>query len=293
MLLIISLFITVAWALIVWSYTYKDTISLSPRVKKDIEGEMVIGEDLMRRPLWITRPFFGLNRALLGRFRNLNRSIRLNFSFLGIRMLPEDFLSIKYLITIALCAIVFLLFRRIEPLWLLIIFGVGFVLPDMHIRGLIKKRKNAILRAFPDAVDLLTLCVEGGLDFIHGLNWVVDRSTPGPLTKELALVLHEIKMGKSRHEALKGLSKRVDISDVFSFVNTLIHADRMGSPIADVLKSLAEEARRRRFQRGERMALQAPIKMLFPLIFFILPVVGIIVGAPILMKFVGAGMPKF
>jgi tight adherence protein C len=119
---------------------------------------------------------------------------------------------------------------------------------------------------------------------------VIKRSKVSSLTKELSLVLHEIQMGKSRSDSLKSMAKRMSIPEVSSLVNTLVAADRMGTPVYNVLNDLGEEARRQRFQRGERLALTAPIKMLFPLIFFILPVVAIIVGAPILLQFMQGGV---
>ena len=125
---------------------------------------------------------------------------------------------------------------------------------------------------------------------MQGVEWAIQRAKPSPLVKELSIVINEIKVGKSRQEALKSMSRRLNLPEVFSFVNTLVAADRMGTPVYDVLNSLGEETRRQRFQRGERLALQAPIKMLFPLIFFILPVVAIIVGGPILLQFLKGGL---
>ena len=100
-------------------------------------------------------------------------------------------------------------------------------------------------------------------------------------------------MGSARRDALKSLSLRVNSPEVISFARTLIQADRMGTPIGEALKMQAEEIRLRRFQRGEEMGLKAPIKLLFPLLFFILPVVLIIVAGPILIQFTRGGFIKF
>ena len=111
-------------------------------------------------------------------------------------------------------------------------------------------------------------------------------------------MLHEVKVGKPRREALKDLSRRINSPDVTAFARTLIQADRMGTPIAEALAILSEDTRERFFRRAERSALQAPIKMLIPLIFCILPVVGVIVGGPIAIQFMqgnllgGVGAPK-
>jgi len=122
---------------------------------------------------------------------------------------------------------------------------------------------------------------------------VVERSPKSPLVNEFSLVIHEVSIGKSRAGALKDMAKRLSLAEVSSFVNTVVHAERMGTSMSDILAILSEEARRQRFQKGERLALQAPIKMLFPLILFILPVVGIIIGGPILLQFMQGGVPKF
>lgn len=295
MLLLLAIYVLVisGGLLIVWSFYRRSRPSFSPQIKETIEEEAWHKEGLIKRPILIARPFSWFNRLILGRLGKVNQGIRDKMSFLDINLLPEDFLSIKYLIILGLFAAVYIIMKRMDFLWLAGIIVAGFFLPELYIKSLIKKRKKLILKALPDAIDLLTLCVEGGLDFVNGMQWVIKRTAMNPLVKEFSLVLHEIKMGKSRHDALKAMARRADIPDMFSFVNTLVLADRMGSPIADVLKTLAEEARRRRFQRGERQALQAPIKMLFPLILFILPVVAIIVGGPILIRFTQGGGPKF
>jgi tight adherence protein C len=105
-------------------------------------------------------------------------------------------------------------------------------------------------------------------------------------------------VGKPRRDALKDFSRRLNSPDVTAFTRTLIQADRMGTPIAEALNILSEDTRERFFRRAERAALQSPMKMLIPLIFFILPVVGVIVGGPIAIQFMsgnlfgGVGAPK-
>ena len=118
------------------------------------------------------------------------------------------------------------------------------------------------------------------------VNRVVRDLKPCDLTAELSEVYRETQVGKSRREALKNFAWRLDMPEVHSFVRTLVQADRMGSPMAEGLNLQAEEMRVRRFQNGESMALKAPIKLLFPLFAFILPVVLIIVGGPIILQFV-------
>ncbi len=167
---------------------------------------------------------------------------------------------------------------------------LGFYLPDLWLNMKLKQRRAAVVRSLPDTVDLLSLCVDAGLDFIAATRWIVDKSKPSAFIEELSLMLHEVKVGKPRREALKDLAKRINSPDVTAFARTLIQADRMGTPIAEALTILSEDARERFFRRAERSALQSPMKMLIPLIFFILPVVGVIVGGPIAIQFMSGNL---
>jgi tight adherence protein C len=161
----------------------------------------------------------------------------------------------------------------------------GWFIPEMWLNGKIKKRQNAIRRDLPSVIDLLNLCVSGGLDFMLAVVRVVKDLKPCELTIELSEVYRQTQMGKTRRDALKNFAWRVDMPEIHSFVRTLVQADRMGTPMADALKLQAEEIRMHRFHNGEAMALKAPIKLLFPLFAFILPVVLIIVGGPIILQF--------
>ena len=167
---------------------------------------------------------------------------------------------------------------------------IGFFLPELWLRNKIKARQLRIRRDLPSIIDLLNLCVGGGLDFMLAVNRVVRDLKPCDLTRELAEVYRETQIGKTRREALKNFASRVDLPEAHSFVRTLVQADRMGTPLAEALSMQAEEMRTRRFQNGESMALKAPIKLLFPLFAFILPVVLIIVAAPILLEFLRGGI---
>ena len=164
---------------------------------------------------------------------------------------------------------------------------VGFILPDLWLRSKKAKRQKAIIRLLPEVVDLLSLCLGAGLDFLVALTKVVSlrQSQKEPLIEELALTLQEIKLGKRRVDALKAMSRRLNLPEIASFVRTVVQADRMGTPITEVLAVHAEDVRMHRLERAERAALKAPIKILLPLIFFIMPCVAIIVGAPIFIQF--------
>lgn len=203
-----------------------------------------------------------------------------------------EFFAFKALALILVPAVSFILLgdRFPQNIVLTLSLALGFLLPEIWLKNKIKKRQRGIRRDLPNIIDLLDLCVGGGLDFMLAVNRVVKDLKPCDLTRELSGVYRETQMGKSRREALKNFAWRLDMPEVHSFVRTLVQADRMGTPMADALNLQSEEIRMRRFHYGEEMALKAPIKLLFPLFAFILPVVLIIVGGPILLQFVRGGM---
>jgi len=174
-----------------------------------------------------------------------------------------------------------------NPSMLVLAAGIGWMAPNFWLRSRIAARKQAIVRLLPDVFDLLTVCIGAGMDFLNALQKVValQELEKEPLIEELRAALQEIKLGKRRADALKAMAKRVEMPEVTSFVRTLVQADRMGTPIAQVLAIHADDVRMQRFVRAERLALQAPMKILVPLIFFIMPCVAIIVAAPIFLQF--------
>jgi tight adherence protein C len=233
--------------------------------------------------------FVPLNYVLISKFYKREQMEEKLFAG-RVALLPEQLLAVKELMTFAFLLLTVLFVRSGDILPLIILPLVGFVAPDLWLKMKIKSRKAKVNRALPDVVDLLSLCVDAGLDFMAAARWIVEKSISNEFTEELSLVLHEIKVGRSRRDALQAMSKRLDIPDVTAFCRTLVQADRMGIPIAEALSILSEDVRERFFRRAERIALQAPMKMLIPLIFFILPVVGVIVGGPVLLQFMSGGL---
>ncbi|MDD4908713.1 MAG: type II secretion system F family protein [Candidatus Omnitrophica bacterium] len=236
---------------------------------------------------------------ITARFKDFEK--RIPFSTEGIRRrlikagLPMgvlEFLSFKVLaiIFVPAVALIFLSGNLPKNMVFAVSLLVGFFIPEMWLNQKIGKRLHNIRRDLPNIIDLLNLCVSGGMDFMLAVNRVVKDLKPCDLTRELGEVYRETQVGKSRREALKNFGWRVDMPEVHSFVRTLIQADRMGTPMSEALNVQAEEMRVRRFQMGESMALKAPIKLLFPLFAFILPVVMIIVGGPIILQFSRGGI---
>ena len=168
-------------------------------------------------------------------------------------------------------------------------FAAGAAYPLLWLRDRVRARHQAISRALPYDLDLLTLSVEAGLDFAAALAQVVEKGRPGPLADELALVLKELRLGKTREQALRNLAQRVDLPALTSFVQALVHADRMGTPLGKVLRILSTQLRVERTQRAEKLANEAPVKLLLPLVLFIFPTLFLMLFGPLLHQFVFEG----
>ncbi len=203
---------------------------------------------------------------------------------------PDAFFNLKIILCIFLAVVITIVAGKIDPILIITGVGLGYIPPDFYLKWKISKRRYLIARGLPETVDLLGLCIEAGLDFVSSVKWVIDKTPKTPMIEELAFVLEEIKWGKPRTVALKDMSRRLGIPEMSSFVQTIIQAERMGTPVAEAFTILSEDTRAQRFNRGERTALQAPIKILFPLIFFIMPVIGIVIGGPILIQFMQGGL---
>lgn len=209
-----------------------------------------------------------------------------------VRLSAQEFFNLKILIILLFSGVAIFLFQKADPLIIIGAICAGYFLPDFWLSRKIAGRKYKIARILPETVDLLSLCVEAGLDFTMAVKWVTDKIPNNPMIEELSFVLEEIKWGKSRLQALKDMSIRLNIPEVRSFVQILVQADRMGTPVAEAFTILSEDMRLQRFHRGERIAMQAPIKILIPLVFCILPVIGIIIGGPIILQFMQGGVLK-
>ena len=222
-------------------------------------------------------PMENLKKKLLAAGKPMNASQFLTFKFLLMGLFP--FIAVAVL--------------HVQPMGVVISLGIGYFIPELWLNKKIKERQGSVLKDLPYIIDLLNICVGAGLDFMMAVNRVIEGYRPCVLVNEFKALIDEIQMGNSRRDALKNLSRRINSPEIVSFVRTLLQADRMGTSIGEALKIQAEEIRISRFQKGEEMALKAPIKLLLPLLLFILPVVLIVVAGPILLQFTRGGMMKF
>ncbi len=159
----------------------------------------------------------------------------------------------------------------------------GAIWPLVWLRAQVQRRKTQIFRALPFALDLLTLSVEAGLDFTSALARIVAKVRDTPLGREFSELLRQIQMGQARSDALRQLAWRVDLEEMSNVTGSLIQADELGASIGPILRIQAEQMRVRREQIAEKRAMEAPVKILLPLILFIFPTVFITIFGPIVL----------
>jgi tight adherence protein C len=162
---------------------------------------------------------------------------------------------------------------------------VGVLFPNMSLNGKIRKRQSEVMKSLPDIMDLLTVSVEAGLTFDSALSKVVEKM-PGSLSKEFEVVLQEIKVGKSKKDALYQMADRIGVQDLRSFVSSVIQADQLGVSLGRVLRIQSEQIRQNRKQRISEKAMKAPVKMLMPMIVFIFPSIFIVLLGPIVINII-------
>lgn len=162
---------------------------------------------------------------------------------------------------------------------------IGVLFPNMTLNSKIRKRQSEVMKSLPDIMDLLTVSVEAGLTFDSALSKVVEKM-PGALTKEFEIVLQEIKVGKSKKDALYQMTDRVGVQDLRSFVSAVIQADQLGVSLGRVLRIQSEQIRQNRKQRISEKAMKAPIKMLIPMVVFIFPTIFIVLLGPVVINII-------
>jgi tight adherence protein C len=195
----------------------------------------------------------------------------------------KDYLAVKTMAFLGFPFLVHLIFGTADLHLGLLITGnailLAVVTPDFIIKRLAASRKGKIMAALPDNLDLLTVSVEAGLGFDQALSKLVEK-TKGPLTEEFKRVLQEIRIGKTRRDALREMSVRAGVEDLKIFVAAIIQADLLGVSIGNVLRIQSRQLRERRRLKAEERAQKAPVKMLFPMIVFIFPSLFIILLGP-------------
>lgn len=217
---------------------------------------------------------------------------------------PEEFLALRILFPLISTPILFIFvitacslflgkadsgtgIRLVGLVGAIILFTIMY--PHWWLKKGIALRHKLILKALPFVIDLLTLSVEAGLDFMSAINNILSRRAMDPIGEELNHVIIEIQLGKTRREALKNMANRIDLADIHSLVTALVQADEMGVSIGAILRIQSGQIRTKRFVRAETLANEAPVKMLFPLVACIFPAVFLILLGPIILQIVNQG----
>jgi tight adherence protein C len=240
----------------------------------------------------ILNVFINLGRRLMPKKSENHRIKRIRFLKAGIRNQQAGlifwgskcFLVIVFFVTFLMLR--FFVFPVMNT-QLAIALGVfmpflGFYLPDIWLLQKTQKRQERLLKAIPDALDLLVVCVEAGMGLDEAINRVAKEiKLKNPeLSDELAFLGLELRAGQQRQDALKNMAERINLEEVRNLVTLLIQADKFGTNIADTLRVYSDTFRSERFQRAEEMAAKLPVKLVFPLLMFIFPALFVVIVGP-------------
>ena len=273
---------------------------IGDRLSQFTERSMTLAELELQQP-FSQRVLVPLARSILGTLgkygpKQSAERLRLNLQQAGNpgNLTPLMFSGIRTALAVLLLVIFgFVTFRTMAfgqaMMYTAIGAGLGYLLPGIWLGQQIKKRKHNIVKALPDALDLLTISVEAGLAFDSALQRVTEKWN-NELSKEFKRVLTDTRLGRSRREALKEMSARTGVEDVQTFIAAIIQAEQLGVSIGKILRIQSDQMRVRRRQRAEEAAQKAPIKMLFPMVFLIFPALFVVIlgpAIPRLMKGLG------
>jgi tight adherence protein C len=220
---------------------------------------------------------------------------KLEAAGLARRLAPAEFWGIRLFSTVGLSAIIFLLMWRfgVQPGKRLMFAGgmalLGYILPGMWLRSTIDRRRQGIIRALPDALDLLTICVEAGLGFDSAMKRVAEK-WESDLSMEFGRALQEIQLGKARRFALRAMSDRLQVADVQTFIAAVVQAEQLGVSMAKVLRIQSDQMRIKRRQLAEKKAQEAPVKMVIPMVFLIFPSLLVVLLGPAAFQVLRSGV---
>lgn len=237
----------------------------------------------------IVLPFFNSVGKISQRFtpQATLQSTRRKLEMAGnpMRMDPSFFLTLRIILAVVFGGLIFIVFlvtgrNWVQGLALTVVFLLlGFMFPDLWLSSRISRRQKGVFRAMPDALDLLTVCVEAGLGFDAAMSKVQEK-WENELALEFGRVIQEIRLGKLRRDALRDMAERIGVAELTSFVAAVIQSEQLGVSLAKVLRIQSDQMRVRRRQMAEEEAHRAPIKMIFPIALLIFPSILIVLLGP-------------
>ena len=245
------------------------------------------------RPLWlfIRLMTYFITSNLPGAWLN-NADAKLQKNGVSFAVTGEEYIAASIIFALVFPGLAWLAMAssgNVDPLILIILALLGGVLPELWMKDARYKRDAELVRNLPVYLEYLSMCVDAGLNFSGALKQAVEKGPKGAMRNEFRIVLRDINSGQTRADALMRLEERVDISDISVFVRAVIQAERMGSSMKDTLVIQAEQRLNERFQRAEKMAMEAPVKLVIPLVVFIFPLTFVILLFPIVIKFLEQG----
>jgi tight adherence protein C len=216
--------------------------------------------------------------------RKLNSS-GIAFKKDGLKVYYSKFLVVTFLIPMLMFWLFLYLTESVSNAVLItfLFIMINFVIQIFSLNSMARRRKSRMLKELPDVLDLITVSVEAGLSFDGAVDRLV-KTQDSYLSQEFSVLLKHIKMGKNRKEALREFAKRIDISEITSFVSSIIQGEELGVSIGNILRIQSKQIRDKTRERIRERSMKAPIKMLFPIIFFIFPVIFIILLGPALIQ---------
>jgi tight adherence protein C len=229
-----------------------------------------------------------------------NTSLKLELAGNPGRLDASTFLASRFVVAGVVGVISFFIFTfsiMAQPLSKALLFSliaivIGFFFPQLWLNSIIEKRQKSVRKAMPDALDLLTICVEAGLGFDSAMSKVAEKWET-ELSLAFGRVIREIQLGKPRREALRNMSERIDLPEMTSFVAAVIQSEQLGVSMSKVLRIQSDQMRMKRRQRAEEEAHKAPIKMLIPMVAFIFPSIFIVLMTPAAIRFMGSSLMSF
>jgi len=297
--IMISMFSTVCFTMVMLlRIIFRDKLHMQKRIKEyvyvDEKSENILEGSFADR---VIKPVMEKSNRFLGRiapkyyYNYLERMIREAGNPKGITVGGVVFLQIFSILVSAAAAVIMLISMDIPLLKMLVLVCILLVLiniiPKFYLRHKINERQKEIERGLPDVLDLLTVSIEAGLSFDGAVAKLVEKMS-GVLAEEFSIVLKEMKVGVSKKEAFKSLVERVPVPSLVTFVSSIIQADQLGVSIGNVLRIQSSLVRQKRMERAKENAMKAPVKMLFPMIIFIMPTIFIVILGPVLIKIMEA-----
>lgn len=178
----------------------------------------------------------------------------------------------------------------LKCLFIVLLGMAGLIFPRMHVKNLVEKRIDEIMRVLPFAIDLISSSMNAGLDFGAAVRYLLSTGEDDVLRREFAVFLRDVELGKTRTDALKDMQERIGITEFTRFISAITYGMDSGSSVIDIMRIQAEEMRRVKFARAEQQAAKAPTKMLIPMLLFVFPSMFVIIFVPVFLKVKESGI---